>query len=26
VAERAVTTAFDPDHQIDDTGGERQHG
>jgi hypothetical protein len=26
VAERAVTTAFDPDHQTDDTGGERQHG
>jgi hypothetical protein len=26
VAERAVTTAFDPDHQDDDTGGERQHG
>jgi uncharacterized phage infection (PIP) family protein YhgE len=26
VAERAVTTAFDPDHQTDDIGGERQHG
>jgi hypothetical protein len=26
VSERAVTTAFDPDHQNDDTDGERQHG
>jgi ElaB/YqjD/DUF883 family membrane-anchored ribosome-binding protein len=26
VAERAVTTAFDPDHQTDDIGGERQNG
>lgn len=26
VAERAVTTAFDPDHQDDDTGGGNQHG
>ena len=26
VAERAVTTAFDPDHQNDDADGERQHG
>jgi len=26
VAERAVTTAFDPDHQSDNTGGERQNG
>jgi anti-sigma factor RsiW len=26
VAERAVTTAFDPDHHSDDTAGGRQHG
>jgi hypothetical protein len=26
VAERAVTTAFDPDHQTDDNGGEPHHG
>jgi hypothetical protein len=26
VAERAVTTAFDPDHQSDNTDGERQNG
>jgi len=26
VAERAVTTAFDPDYQSDNTGGERQNG
>ena len=26
VVERAVTTAFDPDHQSEDNAGERQHG